>query len=65
MHCLILRIKKNIPIQSNRSIVELIDDILEVIEKVQGYVQSVIRGETPSNHSLGVLIEDVLSYLIY
>jgi len=52
-----------VPIQNMKSITELIQEILRLVDSVQGYVKSVIAGGREGTYNMGVLIEEVLSLL--
>jgi len=55
--------KESVPVKSLDSVVELLDDILQTINNVQKFIQSVIKGEIPPNNNIAIAIEEVLAHL--
>jgi len=53
----------NIPINNLKSITELIQNILEMLDNVQHYIQSVISGEQEGSYNTGIMLEEILSLL--
>jgi len=54
---------KILPLNNINSISDLIKDILELLDSVQKYIQSVISDEKEGSHNVGIALEELLSML--
>jgi translation initiation factor 3 subunit F len=52
-----------VPVKNLSSIAHLIQELLDMINNVQDYVQSVISGDREGSYTIGSIIEEVLSLL--